>query len=71
MIWVVHDALEKCVIHNSTISVRVGVSGEYRPLRMPCCKSACRCWQSAADANPTRRFLRSAPNGVPNYVTPL
>ena len=37
---------------DSASSVRLGVSGEHRPLRMPRCKSAtaCKCWRSAAEA---------------------
>jgi len=37
---------------DSASYVRLGVSGEHRPLRMPRCKSACKRWRSAAEAKP-------------------
>jgi len=37
---------------DSASSVRLGVSGGHRPLRMPRCKSAYRRWRSAAEAKP-------------------
>ena len=37
---------------DSASSVRLGVSGEHRPLRMLRCKSACKRWRSAAEAKP-------------------
>ena len=36
---------------DSASSVRLGVSGEHMPLRMPRCKSACKRWRSAAAVN--------------------
>ena len=55
MIWVVHDAMmrwKSASSIDSASSVRVGISGEHRPLRMLRCKSVCKRWQSAAEAKP-------------------
>jgi len=53
MVRVVHDALEFFVSStDSASSVRLGVSGEHKPLRMQCCQSACKRWRSAAEAKP-------------------
>jgi len=48
---------------DSASSVRLGVSGEHRPLRTPHCKSACKRWRSAAEAKPEHELTayRSLP----------
>ena len=49
---------------DSASSVRLGVSGEHRPLRMPHCKSACKRWRSAAEAKPRTYCIQEFANNT-------
>jgi len=62
---------------DSASSVRLGVSGEHRPLWMPRCKSACKRWRSAVEAKPHHELTayRSLPiiivRGTVSYDAPF